>query len=297
MTTTIQTDHSSESKRLKQFRLAIAKNIPKFPNDRETLAVLEAKPLGSLLIDYTNWAYRLIPPRPRKVTIEPTLTADRRWKMLAVDTKALLERASRGDDLTPYLSLRAVRNGFTPASSNTASFTDKWEDKDFFLIVMGYHHLHLSQLIEATGHAKRTDNMLFAQVTRDKINAIGFFDHSVFESTDPISQTMTAERERLWEIYDRRSSIGRKPGEVYVSNPITTSGHSLNHTSIASEFARIINSIDPRLDDLSSRSEIFSMLPHKTVKAMKLNWHLHYLDLGLIDRTTSTFHVLRYGTS
>lgn len=293
MATAVQ-NNIPESKRVKQFRLTIAKQIPKFPNDRQTLSVLEAKPLPSLLLAYTNWAYRLIPPRPRKVSIEPSLTADPRWKALGADTRALLERASRGDDLSPYLSLRACRNGFTPAVS-AASTTDKWEDKDFFLITMGYHHFHLSQVIEAAGHAKRTDEVLFAQVTKQGFNAIGFFDHSVFEPTDPTSQTMTAERERLWSLYEQRSSMGRKPGEVYVANPITTSGHSLAHTRLASEFTRVIQSIDPQLDDLSSRAALFNMLPHETVKAMKLRWHLNYLDLGLLDKSTAVFHVLRYG--
>lgn len=284
-----------ESKRLKQFRLSIAKKIPKFPNDRETLSILEAKPLSSLLLVYTNWAYRLIPPRPRKVTIEPSLTADPRWKTLGTDTKTLLERASRGDDLSPYLSLRAWRNGFTYAVSDAAPTKDKWVDKDFFLIAMGYHHFHLSQVIEAAGHAKRTDEVLFAQVTKQRFSAIGFFDHSVFEPTDPTSQTMTAERERLWNLYEQRSSIGRRPGEVYVANPITTSGHSVAHINLATEFTRVIQSIDPQLDDLSSRAALFNMLPHESVKAMKLHWYLNYLDLGLLDKSAAVFHVLRYG--
>lgn len=160
---------------------------------------------------------------------------------------------------------------------------------------MGYHHFHLSDQIEPAGHAKRTDEVLFAQVTKEHFNAIAFFDHSVFEPTDSTSQTMTAERERLWNIYERRSSMGRKPGEIYVATPITTSGHSLAHTSLASEFSRVIHSIDPQLDDLSSRSKLFSMLPHETVKAMKLRWQLNNLDLGLFDSATSVFHVLRYG--
>lgn len=296
MTTVKQTDGPPESKRIRQFRLGIAKQIPKFPNDRETLAILEAKHLRSLLVAYVNWACRLIPARPRSVTIESTLTADPRWKALAADTKALFELVSRGDDLGPYLSLRAFRNGFTAASSSAEPSTDKWEDKDFVLIAMGYHHFHLSQVIETAGHAKRTDDALFAQVTKDTFNAIAFFDHSVFEPTDSISKTMTAERERLWAIYERRSSLGRKPGEVYISNPIATSGHSLHHTVLADEFAQIIESIDHKLDDLSSRSELFSMLPHETVKAMKLKWHLDYLNLGLLDKTTSTFFVLKHGT-
>jgi hypothetical protein len=295
MVTVAQTQPPLESKRIKQFRLAIAKDIPKFPNDRATLAILEAKSLGSLLIDYANWACRLIPPRPRQVTIEPSLTTDPRWKALAADTNALLERASRGGDLSPYLSLRAFRNGFTSASSSTAKSADKWEDKDFLLITMGYHHLHLSHLIEAAGHVKRTDDVLFAQVTRDRFNAIGFFDHSVFEPTGARSQAMTPERERLWAMYRRRSSLGMRPGAVYIANLITTSGHSLHHTSLASEFARIIYLTDSKLEDLSSRSEMFNTLPYERVKAMKLQWHLHYMDLGLLDKTTSTFHVLKYG--
>lgn len=116
MATTVQ-NNIPESKRIKQFRLTIAKQIPKFPNDRETLSVLESKSLPSLLLAYVNWAYRLIPPRPRRVTIEPTLTADPRWKALAINTKLLLERVRRGDDLSPYLSLRAFKNGYTPATS------------------------------------------------------------------------------------------------------------------------------------------------------------------------------------
>lgn len=297
MTTDVQKIDPPESKRIKQFRLGIAKIIPKFPNDRATLAILEAKPLGSLLIAYVNWACRLIPVRPRNIIIEPTLTADPRWKKLTADTKALLERARQGDDLNPNLSLRVFRNSFTQAASNIAPTTDRWEDKDFFLNTMGYHHLHLSQLIETAGHAKRTDDVLFAQVTKDKFHAIGFFDHSVFESIDSASLTMTAERERLWGIYEKRSSLNRKPGEIYISTPITTSGHSIYHTSLAGEFARAINLIDHKLDDLSSRSEVFADVPHEVVKAMKLRWHLNYLDLGLFDKTTSIFHVLRYGAS
>lgn len=287
----------SESKRIKQFRLDVAKIIPKFPNNQATLAILEAKPLGSLLINYVNWACRLIQPRPRKVIIEPTLTADPRWKILSADTKALLEHVRQGDDLNQNLSLRVFRNGFTPAASNIAPTTDRWEDKDFFLNTMGYHHLHLSQLIETAGHAKRTDDVLFAQVTNENFHAIGFFNHSVFEKTDSTSLTMTAERERLWGIYEKRSSLGRKPGEIYISTPIATSGHSIFHTRLADEFARVINLIDHKLDNLSSRSEVFSDVPHEVVKAMKLKWHFNYLDLGLLDKTTSIFHVLRYGTS
>ncbi|MGJ7575601.1 hypothetical protein ACSFBX_34135 [Variovorax sp. RB2P76] len=171
-----------ELKRIRNFRLGICRQIPKFPNNRETLNALEAKSLGAVLIDYANWASRFIPPRSRRVTIEPSLTADSRWKQLSTDAKALLKKASNGIDLGPHLSLRVARHGFTPNSSAFTQPADRWEDKDLFLNVMGYHYLHLSQTIEAAGHAKRTDEVLFAQVDRTTFKAIGFFDHSVFEA-------------------------------------------------------------------------------------------------------------------
>lgn len=284
-----------ESKRIKQFRLHIAKGIPKFPNNKETLDILEAKSIGSLLIDYINWASRLIPPRPLTVIIEPTLTADTRWKALSADIKTFLERVKRGDNLNPNLSLRAFHNGFTPASSSTDPSTDKWEDKDFILNTMGDHHFHLSQIVEAAGHTTRTNEVLFAQVTKDKFFAIGIFDHSVFEPTDQTTKTMSVEKERLWRVFDQRNSRGREQGGFYISSLITTSGHSMHHTTLATEFARVIHAIDQKLDNLSSRSEVFKDLPHEVVKAMKLRWHLDYLNLGVIDRITSTFHVFRYG--
>jgi len=160
---------------------------------------------------------------------------------------------------------------------------------------MGYHHLHLSQIIEKAGHAKRTDEVLFAQVTRDHFHAISLFDHSVFEISDHATQLITAERSRLWRIYERRNSIDRKPGAVYIQSPITTSGHALFHSQLAMEYARIVYELDPKLDSLAGRAEIFQTVPHEVIKAMKLSWHLQYLDFGLLDKTTSTFFVLRYG--
>lgn len=284
-----------EPKRIKQFRLEVAKIIPKFPNDKVTLQVLLDKPLGFLLIDYLNWASRLISVRRRKVVIEPTLTADPRWKALAADTKILLAKAERGEDLNPYLSLKVLRNGFTPASLVVSPSADKWEDKDFLINTMGYHHLHLSQIVEPGGHSKRTDEVLFAQVTKNTFHAIGFFDHSVFDSPTPENLKMSPERERLWSVYDARKSLGREPGAVYIDMPITTSGHNLNHVRLAGDFAKIMYAIDPKLDTLSTRSEIFPDLTHEALKAMKLSWKVIFMNLGLFDKTTSSFYVLKHG--
>jgi hypothetical protein len=284
-----------ESKRVKRFRLEIAKQIPKVPNDKHTLALLESRSLANLLIVYVNWAVRLIPPRPRNVTIAPTLTADARWKSLAPATRALLDRVRRGDDLTPYLSLRAIKNGFCPAAAGPNPTADKWEDKDFILNVMGYHHLHLSQVAEPKDHFGRTDDVLFAEVTRQAFTAIAFFDHTVFDFTDPLTGTMTAERARLWKLYDERQTALLGPNQAYVPGPITTSGHTLHGVRLADHLAGLVHAIDPQLDELSSRSKLFKDMLHDTVKRMKLKWHLNCLDLGLIDSRTKTFYILHNG--
>jgi hypothetical protein len=57
-----------ESARVKAFRLGLAKQIPKFPNDRESLQVLQAKSLGALLIDYANWAIRYVARVPDRLS-------------------------------------------------------------------------------------------------------------------------------------------------------------------------------------------------------------------------------------
>jgi hypothetical protein len=280
-----------EPKRIRQLRASLIEQIPRFPNDRQTLTDLESKPLPSLLLTYINWASRLIPPRPRRVVIEPTLTADARWKTTSGRVRAILERARNGDNLNPYLSLRAHQKGYTSIETRVGGSFDKWEDKDFVLLTLGFHHFHLGEIQEES-HAERSDVVLFAQVTRESFNAIAFFDHSVFCQAE---SAMTPERERMWRIFDQRTSMGRSPGIYLAANPITTSGHSLQHGRLADDYTRLIWTMDAKMDDLQARSEVFSDLPHATVKAMKLRWHLNYLDLGLLDRTTSTFHVFRRG--
>lgn len=295
MTSQNETPEFIEPKRIKQFRLEVAKIIPKFPNNRATLQELQTKALGPLLINYLNWASRLISIRPRKIVIEPTLTADHRWKKLSADTKIILGKAERGENLNTHLSLKVLRNGFTPATSIVSPGTDKWADKDFLINTMGYHHLHLSHVLEPGGHFKRTVDVLLAQITKSTFHAIGFFDHSVFDSPDPENLEMSAERERLWKIHHERKSLGRELGGVYISTPITTSGHSLNHVRLAGDFAKIMYAIDPKLDTLSSRSEIFPDVTYDTLKAMKLSWRVIFTNLGLFDKTTSSFYVLKYG--
>jgi hypothetical protein len=266
----------TESKRVKDFRLGLAKQIPKFPNNRASLRALQAKPLGQLLIDYVNWRIRLVAPHPRAIMLESSATSDSRWHGLATEIQALLKKVEQGDDLTLYLSDDSRTRGFTPAASGTAAkLVDRWADKDMLLNVMGYHHFHFDAF------PKRSNDVLFAHVTRDTFTVVGIFDHTVFEF---LKKPMTAERDRLWQIFQDRAALSAPPGSVAVQSLITTSGHPVYVVNLASNYARVIREIDLKLDDPSFVRWFYQQAGFSVPAKPKLRWHLQHLDLGILDK-------------
>ncbi|MCX7111752.1 MAG: hypothetical protein NTX45_16815 [Proteobacteria bacterium] len=284
----------TESKRVKAFRLKIAKEIPKFPNNKATLQTLEVLSLGSILIHYNNWAIRYVSTRPRSILIEKAALTDQRWISLDGEISAFLEKVKTGEDITSHLSLEPHTRGYTPAPS---AGNDKWADKDFLLTVMGYHHFHLGSLAQENGFAMRTNDLLFTKVSRDIFTVVAIFDHSVFEKPVSPTEAMSAERERLWNVFDEHSSRGVTPGTVYISSPITTSGHSSYLVHLAADYARVVREIDPKLDDILYVKELYKSAGVSYYKTPKLKWHLNLLDLGLLDEKSGAFFVFRYGAN
>ncbi|MGJ0454812.1 MAG: hypothetical protein ACR65T_16520 [Methylocystis sp.] len=236
----------SDSKRIRAFRLGLAKTIPKFPNDKASLQSLERKSLGSLLVDYANWAIRFVAPRPRKVIVEAAASSDCRWDSLQTDITNFLDKVERGDDLTPHLSLEPHTRGYTPAAAGAGPSVARWADKDMVLNIMGYHHFHLSSSIEPQGFVRRGKELLFAYVTRDTFTVVALFDHSVFEETEA-GEPLTAERERLWKIFEERATRHTPPNAVVVSSPIATSGHSMHFTLMAMDCKRLADPLLPKI--------------------------------------------------
>jgi hypothetical protein len=278
----------TESRRVKDFRLGLAKQIPRFPNDRTSRQVLQDKPLGPLLIDYANWCIRFVAPRPRAIMLESSATSDARWNALATKIEALLKKVEQGDNLTPYLSDKPRTHGFTPAASGTGANVDRWADKDMLLNVMGFHHFHFDAL------PMRSNDVLFAHVTRDRFTVAGIFNHTVFEFFDP-AKPMAAERKRLWEIFDERATRDVPAGRPVVASMIATSGHSIYFAKLASDYARVIAEIDPKLNDSNYVRGLYENVGVPIPVKPKLLWHLHYLDLGALDKKTGAFFVLRKG--
>lgn len=186
--------------------------------------------------------------------------------------EAFFEAVERGDDLTPYLSLRAVEKGFSLPSTSQALPT--WDDKDFVLNVFRLHHFHLG-LTMVNGHIDRTDDVLFAAVDRDRLEPLALFDHDVFEME---ALTITSERERLWDL-----------GENYVGGfgGITGAGTPLQATLAAIKAAQLIEELDPKLDDKSWIIETFK--PNGPPSSVKPEWWFNHLDLGIMDTKRNVF--------
>jgi hypothetical protein len=189
-------------KRVKALRREVIATVPRFPNDRASLRAIQAKSLTDLLITFIGWRIRYVAQRPRKVTGREHLAGDARAAALKPNIDAFIAAVEAENDLTPYLSLYAHK-GYTPAADSKTRGADTWGDKDMLLNVMGLHHFHLREA------PARTNEVLFASVTRDEVEIIGLFEHCAFEHED--DGTMTPERVKLWQAYQAREAAGALP--------------------------------------------------------------------------------------
>jgi len=283
----------TESKRVKDFRLFLAKEIPKFPNDRQTLQLLEQMHPVDLLVAFLNWRLRYVRKAIRSVNITATAEDDPRWQSLSTNIEVFLQKVKKGDDLTPHLSQKVKKRGFTTLSTPTST----WEDKDFLLNVMGLHHFHLGMTIEKSGSVTPTNDVLFDSVSRDSFNVIGIFNHEVFEDKDP--EAMTSERQRLWKIYEELQLRCALPGALIIGgfggSGISSSGVPLAVTRAAQHYYfNVVKEYDLKLDDPSFvRDVIFA--PDPVPKKPKFNWMLNYLDLGVKEKTSDRFFIFKKG--
>lgn len=288
------TTFPGEPKRIAAFRKELAAAVPKFPNNDASLRVLQRKPLGELLIDFFNWRARYVGIRPRAVVIDPLVSVSAGWVGRQGILAPFLEKVTRGDDLTPHLSLQPHTRGFSPNSGvRGAPVEQRWADKDFMLNTMGYHHFHPSVTIEPGGFAKRTDEILIAHVTRVAFTVIGLFGHSVFETRPDGSPS--PERERLWMAFDEHSMRGAPPGSVVAQGLITMSGHSLHVVSMAQRYARQIIGTDALIDTVDFQRDFFERAGVQSPSKPKFEWLMHHLDLGVLERKSNAARIFSKG--
>jgi hypothetical protein len=287
----------TESKRIKNFRQQLVKETPKVPNDKATKTLLEQKPLEELLVINLSWRVRFIANRPRNVSVQPTATSDPRWVSLQPSITYLLNKVRAGDDLTPHLSLQPQSRGFS-AIPVPKGKTVTWDDKDLLLNATGMHHFHLGTTFETAGHIARTNDVLFAAVSRSDFSVVGIYDHQVFEDPSP---TMTAERARLWQTYEDLQTAGQVPGQASMGGlggiGTSMSGHPTIIVRVAQEYCRVIRQVDAQLEDVQFLAKLYAGAGLSTPSKPKLTWTLNYLDLGLLDKDSQQFLTLRHGPS
>lgn len=284
-----------ESNSIKKFKENLIRVMPFFPNNKETRQELLDQSILSVMFHYIHWTSRFVPNRKRKIIIDPKVTGDTRWKLIKKDINALLVKVRAGKDLTPYLSYKVHNKGYTPINRIRSGEANKWDDKDFLLNTMGFHHFHLGENINAKGISDRTNEVIFVQVSRDYFHVVAIFDHSVFSSDkDENGSLMNEERSRLRKVYDDFSSRGLPPGTVYISNPTTTSGHPLYIRDIASLYIDVINDLDQKIDCREFEKSIYEEAKLIKPKNNKFVWYIYGLDLGFLDKANQ-FFVFRNG--
>lgn len=281
-----------ESKRIQKIRGEIIAAIPKFPNTKRTKEKLQESPLAELLLYYLSWISRFVSIRPRRVAIEPTLTRDKRWNTLKNPINNLLHKVRTGESLLPHLSSQIKSKGYTPASGEPGPGVNRWADKDFLLNAMGYHHFHLGEHINLNGQVERTNEVLFSSVCRETFIAIGIFNHSVFDFTD---SKMSAERERLWSVFDRETSRSVPTGSMVVSSLIATSGHPIHVVNTAQEYARIIWDVDSKIDDPEYLKTLYQPGGLRPPIKPRFEWMLNFSDLGLHEKSQNHHIILHRG--
>jgi hypothetical protein len=278
----------STSKRIERFRNDLISAIPRFPNDRASKQVMEQKSITDVLISYFNWRIRFLGQRSRSASICTEAKSDPRWSVWEPQVTKLLAKVRSGEDLTPYLSLAPLTQGFTPASSiRSATLDDRWSDKDQILNVMGFHHFHLGDVVPSQNHADRTNELAFCHVTRTNFEIVAIFDHDVFNPG-------TAERTRLHALHEQRATANVPSGSAVLMSALTTAGTTIGGTMAAQQVVGLMKEIDPLLDDPTAVPQLESY-GISVQRPDKLRWCMNHLDFGLYDKFGNCFLILQKG--
>ncbi|GLQ45660.1 hypothetical protein GCM10007862_07110 [Dyella lipolytica] len=284
-----------EGVRTIKFRKELAEKIPRFPNNKESLEELMECSLATLFVHYLSWAARFVRPQKRKSVVSKEVLADPRWLRLRAEIEGLLQKSERGEPLHPHLSEKVIKRGFAAKAARDSSPASRWEDKDQILNTMGFHHFHLSSDVRDNGMTGRTKDILFAEIDNETFTAVAIVDHSVFES-DLQDGRLTAEREKLWNISIRRKTEGLPEGTGIFPYLISSSGHNALIVMSAMHFSRVIEELDPKLEDNAFIDQLYAGANRERPRSPRLRWSMNHIDLGIAD-SKDLFFTVAFGKS
>lgn len=273
------------SPRIQAFRESMIKDLPRAPNDKASRASLEAMPTRRLILAFITWRMRLIPARPRKVSLWAGGVTPSELHAAEPRLRPLLKKVEAGEDLTPHLSDLVMTKGVVLPGANPA---DRGKDIDAVLTRDGLHHFHVG--VVGLGNPKaRSGVLVFVEVLDEEFRIIAISDHGAFEQG-------SGEQLRFFGICRAYMAKDVPPRQAFMANPVMSSGHSLIVTMFANRCEDQIERLDSQLDDPAFVDRLYNDQPilrdgKSIVKPSKslLAWYFDDLKFGILDRRTKVF--------
>jgi hypothetical protein len=271
--------------RIRAFREVLIKELPRAPNDKGSRKLLEATPTHGLILALITWRLRLVPAKPRKVTVWSGGVSPAQFLAAQSRLQSLLRKVETGTDLTPHLSDLVMTKGVI---LHGASPADRGKDIDPVLTRHGLHHFHVG--IVGPGNPKgRSGALLFAEVMSEEFRIVALSDHAAFEQG-------SAEQSRFFRVCMDYVAREVPAGQGFMLNPVMSSGHSMVVTLFANKCEDEITRLDPLLDDPAFIDRLYKSRPifiegKLITRPAKPSfaWHFEDLQFGILDRRTRVF--------
>lgn len=283
------TEERTIGKNEQKLRTLIEKELPRVPNNKDSLEKLRELSTVDMLIHFLTWKMRSIKKSKRKLSIEQSFII--REEILISESKGIsvfFEKVMDGEDLNAHLSTKSRTDGFIiQNNSECGDFIN--EGKDFFLNRSGFHHFHIAETSPDNPQG-RSDYLLFAYITDDIFHAISINTHDVFNTqSDEFKYFLSA-----YNIFFRKSNP--EQGLYLAANPVTVSGHSSEIVDHAIYCYKIILRDEEKLNTRQFVNEIYARAKISPPQKYNLVWNFYYLDFCIYDKKNNKiFTILEFG--
>lgn len=260
----------------------LIRELPKSPNNKETVDQLRSMNTHSLLTIYMSWKVRLIEPKPRIVNIwQPGVSPESLFSQ-GPGVSFFLKKVKNGEDINEHLSTLVKRIGYRFRNKSEPINNEvDINDKDEILIRTGLYHFHIGS--HSTENKKmRSNNLIFAHVTEKLFTIVSIYNHDVF---DKESDAHNAFREASKKYIERKM----KPGTLYIHHPVTVSGHSdyiSDHALYCSQRLKFDGS---KLDNNEFISQFLKNPDIANIKKPKFEWALRGIDLCVLEKKSGVY--------
>jgi hypothetical protein len=152
----------------------------------------------------------------------------------------------------------------------------------------GLHHFHVGT--PGRENLKgRSGALVFAEVLEKEFRIVAISVYGAFE-------TGSLENLRVFGICQSYMAKDVPPGQAFMANPVTASGHSMLVVIFGVKCEDEMQRLDPLLDDPDFVNKLYNGqpvlrdgVPVERPARPSLAWHLEDLAFGILDRRTSVF--------